>query len=122
MIAYTTIGTSDIEKAKAFYLAVLADMGASVVMDLGRLAALGTSAGGAMLAVCTPFNGEAAAPGNGNMVSIAPGSKELVDKMHARALELGAADEGAPGQRMDGFYGAYFRDLDGNKICFCHFG
>ena len=122
MIAYTTIGTADIEKAKAFYLAVLADMGASVIMDTGRLAALGTSGGGAMLAVCTPYNGEAADPGNGNMVSIAPGSKELVDKLYAKALELGASDEGAPGQRMDGFYGAYFRDLDGNKICFCHFG
>tara|TARA_R110002072_G_scaffold43340_16_gene121876 strand:+ start:29717 stop:30085 length:369 start_codon:yes stop_codon:yes gene_type:complete len=122
MIAYTTIGTADIEKSKAFYLAVLEDMGVSVVMDTGRLAALGTSAGGAMLAVCTPYNGEAPNPGNGNMVSIAPGSKELVDKLYAKALELGAADEGAPGQRMDGFYGAYFRDPDGNKICFCHFG
>lgn len=122
MIAYTTIGTADIEKSKAFYLAVLEDMGASVVMDTGRLAALGTSAGGAMLAVCTPYNGEAPNPGNGNMVSIAPGSRELVDKMYAKALELGAADEGEPGQRMDGFYGAYFRDPDGNKICFCHFG
>ncbi|MCB1689081.1 MAG: VOC family protein [Halioglobus sp.] len=122
MIAYTTIGTSDIEKAKAFYLAVLADIGGAVMMDLGRLAALGTPSGGAMLAVCTPYNGEAASPGNGNMVSIAPGSKELVDSLYAKALELGATDEGAPGQRMDSFYGAYFRDLDGNKICFCHFG
>ena len=122
MIAYTTIGTADIEKAKAFYLAVLADIGCSVVMDTGRLAALGTAAGGAMLAVCTPFNNDAPLPGNGNMVAIAPGSRELVDSLYAKALELGASDEGAPGQRMDGFYGAYFRDLDGNKICFCHFG
>ena len=122
MIAYTTIGTNDIEKSKAFYLALLEDIGGSVIMDTGRLAAIGTAAGGAMLAVCTPYNEEAAAPGNGNMVSIAPGSKELVDKLYARALDLGASDEGAPGQRMDGFYGAYFRDLDGNKICFCQFG
>lgn len=122
MIAYTTIGTADIEKAKAFYLDVLSEIGGTVMMDLGRLAALGTPNGGAMLAVCTPYNGEAASPGNGNMVSIAAGSKELVDKLYARALDLGATDEGAPGQRMDGFYGAYFRDLDGNKICFCHFG
>jgi catechol 2,3-dioxygenase-like lactoylglutathione lyase family enzyme len=122
MIAYTTIGTADFEKAKAFYLAVLEDLGATVFMDTGRLAALGTPAGGTMLAVCTPFNEEAPSPGNGNMVAITPGSKELVDKLHARALELGATDEGAPGQRMDGFYGAYFRDVDGNKICFCDFG
>lgn len=122
MIAYTTIGTDDIEKSKAFYLAVLEDIGGSVIMDTGRLAAIGTAAGGAMLAVCTPYNEEPASAGNGNMVSIAPGSKELVDKLYAKALELGASDEGAPGQRMDGFYGAYFRDLDGNKICFCQFG
>jgi predicted lactoylglutathione lyase len=122
MIAYTTIGTADIEKAKAFYLAVLKDIDASVVMDTGRLAAIGTPAGGCMLAVCTPYNDEAPAPGNGNMVAIAPGSRELVDKLHAKALELGGVDEGAPGQRMDGFYGGYFRDGDGNKICFCHFG
>jgi len=122
MIAYTTIGTADIEKAKAFYLALLEDMGASVLMDVGRLAALGTPDGGAMLAVCTPHNEQAPNPGNGNMVAIAPGSKEAVDKLHARALELGGTDDGAPGQRMDGFYGGYFRDPDGNKICFCHFG
>jgi catechol 2,3-dioxygenase-like lactoylglutathione lyase family enzyme len=122
MIAYTTIGTADIEKAKAFYLAVLEELGATVLMDVGRLAALGTPAGGAMLAVCTPYNEEAPAPGNGNMVSIAPGSKELVDKLYAKAIELGGSDEGAPGQRMEGFYGAYFRDVDGNKICFCDFG
>ena len=122
MLAYTTIGTADMEKAKAFYLAVLKDIEASVLMDMGRLAALGTPAGGAMLAVCIPYNEEAPSPGNGNMVSIAPGSKELVDKLYANAMGLGATDEGAPGQRMDGFYGAYVRDPDGNKVCFCHFG
>ena len=122
MIAYTTIGVSDSEKAKAFYLALLEDLGVSVFMDTGRLAALGSPNGGTMLAVCTPYNGEAPDPGNGNMVAIPPGSTEGVDKLHARALELGASDDGAPGQRMDGFYGAYIRDPDGNKICFCHFG
>ena len=122
VIAYTTIGTTDIEKSKAFYLALLRDIDASIVMDTGRLAAIGTPAGGCMLAVCTPYNEEAATPGNGSMVSIAPGSKALVDSLHARALELGGADDGAPGQRMNGFYGAYFRDADGNKVGFCHFG
>ena len=122
MIAYTTIGTADIEKAKTFYLALLEDLGATVLMDMGRLAALGTPDGGAMLALCTPYNEEPPNPGNGNMVAIPPGSKEMVDKLYARALELGGSDEGEPGQRMDGFYGGYFRDPDGNKICFCHFG
>jgi catechol 2,3-dioxygenase-like lactoylglutathione lyase family enzyme len=122
MIAYVTIGTSDMAKAKAFYLALLEDLGISVFMDIGRLAALGTPSGGTMLAVCTPYNGDAPQPGNGNMVAISAGSKEMVDKLHAKAMVLGGSDEGAPGQRMDGFYGGYVRDIDGNKICFCHFG
>ena len=56
------------------------------------------------------------------MVAMAPGSKELCDTLYAKALSLGGTDEGAPGPRGDGFYGAYFRDLDGNKICFFHTG
>jgi len=122
MIAYTTIGVADIDKAKAYYLDLLAEMGVSISMDIGRLAVLASPAGGGMLAVCTPYNGQPANPGNGNMVAITPGSKELVDKLHAKALQLGGTDEGAPGQRMDGFYGGYFRDPDGNKVCVCHFG
>jgi catechol 2,3-dioxygenase-like lactoylglutathione lyase family enzyme len=121
MIAYVTIGATDYEKSKAFYLAVLEDLGASVVMDTGRLAAIGMAGGGPMLGVCAPYNEEAPAPGNGNMVAITPGSKELVAKIYAKAIELGASDEGEPGQRADGFYGAYFRDTDGNKICLAEF-
>lgn len=121
MIAYTTIGTADIERAKAFYLELLADLDAKIFMDLGRLAVIAGPGGGGMLAVCTPYNEQPAHPGNGNMVAITPGSRELVDKLHAKALELGGTDEGAPGQRMDGFYGAYFRDLDGNKVAFADF-
>jgi predicted lactoylglutathione lyase len=51
------------------------------------------------------------------MVSLAAPSEELVQKVHAKALASGAADEGAPGLRGETFYGAYFRDLDGNKFC-----
>ena len=122
MIGYVTIGTADIEKAKAFYSELLAGIGASVVMDLGRFAAFGNAPDSPLLAVCTPFNDEPAEPGNGNMVAIQPGSKEQCDALHAKALSLGGTDEGAPGPRGDGFYGAYFRDLDGNKLCFFHMG
>ncbi len=122
MLAYATVGSADLEKAKSFYSALFQDLGAQIVLDIGRLVAYGTEQGGALFSVCTPFDEREHNPGNGNMAAIAPGSRELVDKLYAKALELGATDEGAPGQRMDGFYGAYFRDLDGNKICFCHFG
>jgi predicted lactoylglutathione lyase len=54
------------------------------------------------------------------MVAIAVDSPEKVHDVHAKALELGGADEGAPGPRVDNFYAGYFRDLDGNKLnAFC---
>ena len=122
MIAYVTIGVSDMEKAKAFWTELLEPLGAKVLMDMGRIALIGTAPDQPMLAVCTPYNEEDAQPGNGNMVSIAAGSRENVDKMYAKAIELGGTDEGPAGERMPTFYGGYFRDLDGNKVVFCHFG
>ena len=74
------------------------------------------------MAICLPYDGLGPAPGNGNMVAIPAGSRDMVDTLYAKAIELGASGDGEPGQRMDGFYGAYFRDADGNKFCFCHFG
>lgn len=122
MIGYVTIGTADMEKAKAFYTALLADIGGSILMDMGNFVAFGNEPGSPLLAICKPFNEEAANPGNGNMVAMAPGSTELCASLHAKALSLGGSDEGAPGARGDGFYGAYFRDPDGNKMCFFHMG
>ena len=123
MIGYVTIGVNDMEKAKAFYTELLADLGASLMMDMGRIAFIGNGQGNPMLSICVPYDESDPQPGNGNMVAIDPGSKELVDKLYAKALELGATDEGAPGQRIDDvFYGAYFRDPDGNKLAFYQFG
>lgn len=117
MIGYTTIGTSDMEKACAFYDELLALVGASQLMGMDRIKFYGNGQGG-MLAVCIPYNEEAPACGNGNMIAIDAGSREKVDELYAKARELGASDEGEPGERMPVFYGAYVRDLDGNKICF----
>jgi predicted lactoylglutathione lyase len=64
-----------------------------------------------------PYDGEAAHPGNGLMVALTAPSREVVDQILAEALASGGRDEGAPGERMPGFYGAYFRDPDGNKLC-----
>ncbi|RZM31344.1 MAG: VOC family protein, partial [Sphingomonas sp.] len=67
-----------------------------------------------------PYDGAAATAGNGTMVALAADSREQVDQVYAKAIELGGADEGAAGTRGPeemGFYGAYFRDPDGNKLC-----
>jgi hypothetical protein len=80
----------------------------------------GTDAGGAMLAIASPYNGEPQVCGNGNMIAIPAGSPAGADALYAKAIELGAIDDGAPGQRLPFFYGAYVRDADGNKLCFFH--
>jgi predicted lactoylglutathione lyase len=66
--------------------------------------------------VTRPFDGKVQQCGNGNMIALSAASKENVDAIHAKALSLGATDEGKPGDRGGGFYAGYFRDLDGNKI------
>jgi len=120
MIGYVTIGANDFEKAKGFYDAVLAELGGARSMTMDRMQGYSAKGGGAMLAVCKPYDEKPATAGNGTMVSLAAPSRELVDKVHATALANGATDEGAPGLRGETFYGAYFRDLDGNKLCVFH--
>lgn len=123
MIGYATIGVADMARAKQFYGDLFAEKGARVVMDQGRIAFLSAGRDKPMLAMCEPYDGNAPTPGNGQMIAFAAESKEEVQEMHARALDLGASDEGAPGQRIpDRFYGAYVRDPDGNKLCFFVFG
>jgi predicted lactoylglutathione lyase len=60
--------------------------------------------------------------GNGVMVGLVAKSAEQVDQLYAKAIALGAKDEGPAGPRGKGFYVGYFRDLDGNKLCFFHAG
>jgi predicted lactoylglutathione lyase len=122
MIGYVTIGVSDMSRAKQFYADLLADLGASVLIDMDRIAFIGKSMEEPMVAVCIPYDEQPNHPGNGNMLAINPGSKENVDKLYHKALELGATCEGEPGQRIpDMFYGAYIRDPDGNKVAFFQF-
>ena len=126
MIGYATIGTNDIDRARAFYDDLLGEIGARRVMEFPEngFTMYGTGARAPGLAVTRPYNGEPATAGNGNMAAIAVDSRDKVDRLHARALELGGSDEGPPGVRGPegdrAFYGGYFRDLDGNKLCaFC---
>ena len=118
MLGYCTIGVSDMDRAVAFYDALLGELGASQLMGMDRIKLYGTDPGSAMLAICIPYNEEPHNPGNGNMVAIQGGSRDVIDGLYRKALSLGATDEGPPGERGPMFYGAYVRDLDGNKLCF----
>lgn len=122
MIGYTTVGVSDMEKAKKFYSELFAAQGAKVAMDVGRIAFIGSGNGTPMIAVCEPYDGNAPTAGNGTMVAFNTETKEEADALYHKAIELGATCDGPPGQRIpDRFYGAYVRDADNNKLCFFKF-
>jgi catechol 2,3-dioxygenase-like lactoylglutathione lyase family enzyme len=122
MIGYVTLGTNDLGKARGFYDSLLGSIGARRLMEMpSGFTMYGFNFGQPALAITPPYDGEPARAGNGNMAAIVVDSRDKVDGLHAKAMELGGADEGAPGLRSEegdrAFYGAYFRDLDGNKLC-----
>lgn len=120
MIGYTCVGTNDFDKAVEFYQQLLGLLGAKPFFKTDRGVGWGVSPDQPMFSVMKPFNGEAASVGNGSMVAIAAKNPEQVQNLYSKALSLGGSDEGAPGPRGGSFYGAYFRDLDGNKLAvFC---
>ena len=120
MIGYVILGTNDLPRASAFYDTLLAEMGVTRQMEFGdRGYAWAANMEQPMLCIMTPYDEQAATVGNGVMVGIAANSRDEVDRVHNKAMELGATDEGAPGLRAEGgegFYAGYFRDLDGNKL------
>ena len=117
MIGYVTLGTNDIDRAIAFYDELLALVGAQRFMgEEGHFQAWAVAPDKPALSVTRPWNGQAATHGNGTMVALAVDSKEKVDEVYHKAIELGGQDEGAAGPRTEGFYAGYFRDLDGNKL------
>ena len=117
MIGYATIGTNDLDRARGFYDAIMGPLGGKRTFDFGERMQFYGGQGQSMLAVCKPYDGGTASAGNGSMFGIKADTKAAVDQAHAAAVAAGGTCEGPPGQRMDGFYGAYFRDLDGNKLC-----
>ena len=117
MLGYVTLGTSDLQRAAGFYDVVLAEVGAKRFMEMPRAIAWSAGPQGGGLSVGLPFDGKPATVGNGVMVALAADSKEKVNAIYRKAIECGGTDEGPPGPRGDhGFYAAYFRDLDGNKL------
>jgi len=117
MIGYVTIGVNDFEGAKKFYDAALKGLGAARGFSNERMQGYSAKGSQTMLAICKPYDGGKATAGNGTMVSLVAPSREVVDQVYKDALAAGAKDEGAPGERTSAFYGAYFRDPDGNKFC-----
>lgn len=116
MIGYVTLGTNDLPRAAAFYDALLAEVGGKRFMEMDTFIAwMGPSNMGG-IGLTKPFDGNPATVGNGVMAALECKSTEQVDKVYAKAIELGAQCEGPAGPRGDSFYAGYFRDPDGNKL------
>ena len=116
MIGYVTLGANDLPRAFAFYDALLAELGATRTFDSESFVAWSVRRHPA-IAITKPHNDQPATPGNGVMVALVMKSAADVDRFYAKAISLGATDEGPAGPRGDNFYAGYFRDLDGNKLC-----
>ena len=116
MIGYVTLGTNDLTRGAAFYDALTKEMGVGRMMENDNFIAWGVPGGAAGLGLTRPHDGKQATIGNGVMVALEAKDRAQVDRIHQLALGLGGTDEGAPGDRGGGFYAAYFRDLDGNKL------
>lgn len=124
MFSHVTVGCHDLERAAAFYDAVLTPLGLvrrTVRPDGGPPSACWISHDRTLprFYVYMPFDGRPASAGNGSMVAFSAASMEAVDASFAAGLAANGSDDGAPGLRPNygvGHYGAYLRDPDGNKV------
>ena len=124
MIGYVTLGTKDLARGAKFYDAIAKEMDTPRMMEMETFIAWGKWDGPAGIGLTQPFDGNVQSVGNGVMVALQAKDKEQVHKIYEIALANGGTCEGEPGPRGDdGFYAAYFRDLDGNKLnAFCMTG
>lgn len=125
MFSHVSVGTGDLGRAIAFYDAVLAPLGIAREAKSEGGAGWRRDGEAGMFWVGVPFDGSAASSGNGWMAAFSAPSRAAVDAAYRAAIEAGGRDEGPPGMRPQyaaDYYGAYVRDLDGNKIHFVRRG
>lgn len=129
MLSHVTVGVSDIDRAVGFYRPLMEALGweekfASRNPPGPWAGWVKPGAARPIFIVMRPFDGNDPSPGNGSMVAFTVPRQNTVDEAWELALDLGGKDEGKPGLRRqyhEDFYGAYFRDPDGNKFCVvCH--
>jgi catechol 2,3-dioxygenase-like lactoylglutathione lyase family enzyme len=125
MFSHVTLGTNDWQRARRFWIAVMEVLGHPVMFERDGGIAFGEPIGPKTF-VGAPFDGAAAHAGNGVHIAYLAATRAQVDAFHAAALANGGSDEGPPGLRPHyhpGYYGAYVRDPDGNKLqAVCHSG
>lgn len=121
MLAYSTIGTNDLERAETFYTELFEEIGAKPFFRRpdGGYVGFGVDPRRPFFGIARPYDGGAASPGNGVMIAIAAKNAAQVKSLYDKAIALGATCEGEPGPRLGGAVSCgYVRDLDGNKLNF----
>ena len=125
MLSHVFLGTTDFDRAFGFYSALMNDLGLKLRFREDSRPWAGWQTPGVprpLFLIGSPHDGEAATHGNGQMVALLAADRATVDRAHATALAHGGACDGPPGLRPHyhaDYYGAYFRDPDGNKLCVC---
>ncbi len=125
MISHVHIGVTDFKRAFAFYESVMEELGFTLKFPEPEKLWAGWMQPGfdrPLFLIGHPYNGKRATPGNGQMVALLAARRDAVDRCYSRAIADGAQSEGKPGLRPQyhaNYYGAYFRDPDGNKLCVC---
>jgi len=127
MLSHVMIGIGDYDRAYGFYAALASELGLKPFFTNPDAASAGwssTDGGRPNLFIGRPFDKQPMQPSNGGMIAFKAADRPTVDRCHAAAMAHGGTDEGAPGLRAyyhPSYYGAYFRDPDGNKLCVvCH--
>ncbi|MPZ32912.1 MAG: VOC family protein [Rhodospirillales bacterium] len=124
MFSHVTVGSNDINKAKAFYDGVSKALGLERLADHPSSIAYGRAGGRPQLWILNPADKKAATVGNGITIGLEASDRPSVDAAYKAGVSAGGKDEGAPGLRKHyhpNYYGAYLRDPDGNKVCVvCH--
>lgn len=127
MFSHVFLGVSDFERALAFYRALMPVLGVQERFCEKARPWAGWQSHPEprpLFLIGTPYDERAHQAGNGQMIAFLAESRAIVDQAYAVALAHGGRSEGAPGLRPEyhaNYYGAYFRDTEGNKLCVaCH--
>lgn len=126
MFSYIMLGTNNLPRAIQFYDPLMELLGQPQAGRNEEGASGGTFNSNHTVGLCigSPFDRQPASVGNGTMVALNARSVEHIEQLHTLALSLGGTDEGTPGHRPQygqGFYSAYVRDPDGNKLAFIYY-
>jgi len=118
MLSGVCVGTNNLAASGEFYDAVLATIGMSCVLSQSLEKGYAGKDGKITLFLIVPYNKQPATFGNGTQIMFYAPDTDAVRAFHSTALKYGGSDEGLPGPRdyHPDYYGAYVRDLDGNKL------